>query len=238
VIHFDVVAFDVHTHVEEVLARLGDVSVSDAKVNVYSYSFGADVSTGVVYIGSRICDSVASFDANGIHPIDFRIGTDATSPNLADPFTKPCQDTINARSAVLTPDGSQIGLFIAEGAKGRSGQDRLRAKWDLVVIRPSDSTLTHLISDLQDPHDLRWSPNGRWLAFGDTADSGASTTELVRSDTRENPIRLDLDDHLTGLAWAPNGRAILALADRTAPGGDDDAKAVPVIVDVSELVGQ
>jgi hypothetical protein len=236
VIDYDLVAVDLRTQAEAVLTRLGDASVFQAKVNVYSFSFGPDMSRGVLYLGSKICDSVASFDGHGIHPLDFGFGSGADRSNLADAFAMPCPDTINARSAALSPDGSQIGLFVAEGAKGKDGADRLRATWDLVMIRPSDGSFRRFFSDLQDPHDLSWSPNGAWLAFGDTVDSGASTTLLVQSDGGRNPRSLDLSDRLTSLAWAPTGKAILALADRTDPGGDTDAKALPVIIDVTELV--
>jgi hypothetical protein len=235
VIHYDIVAVDLRTQEQEVLARLGDASVSDAKVNVYSFSIASDLSWGVVYLGSKICDSVASFDAKGIHPLDFRLGSEPSGPNLADAFTKPCEDTVNARTAALSPDSSRIGLFIAEAAKGKSGEARLRATWELVVIGLSDGSVTRLISDLEDPHDLSWSPDGAWLVLGDTADSGASTTLLVGS-AGQRPTQLDLRDRLSGLTWAPTGKAILGLADRTDPGADGEAKALPVIIDVSDLV--
>jgi hypothetical protein len=232
---YEVVAVDLRTQAQEVVARLGEVSVSDAKVNIYSLSFGADISHGVMYVGSKICDSVVSFDAAGIYPLNFRLDKDRTSSNLADAFTKPCQETVNARSAALSPDGERIAMFIAEGAKGSDGAGRLDAKFDLVVIRPSDGSLIRLVSGLEDPLALAWSPDGTWLAFNGAPIAGKPTVMLVRPD-KSQLVRLDLDDHLSDLTWSPTGDAILALADRTDPSGDRGAFVVPVIVDVAKLV--
>jgi hypothetical protein len=71
VTYYDIVAVDLRTRAQEVLTQLGDPSVSDAKVNIYSVSLSSDLSRGVIYVGSKICDSVASFDAAGVHPLDF-----------------------------------------------------------------------------------------------------------------------------------------------------------------------
>ncbi len=58
------------------------VAVADGKRHVYSISIGPDGSSGVVSMGTVICDAVASFDAKGIHPLDVDLGG---GENLADP---------------------------------------------------------------------------------------------------------------------------------------------------------
>ena len=228
-------AADLQTGKRELLADLGDPSVYDGGRILYSFSYRPGLTEGVAYLGTRICDGVALFDSAGVRPFDFRIGQGADAPNLNEPFEQQCQDTINASDSVWSPDGARIAVLVSTQAKGRDGFDRLDLDWDLLVLDPSTGRYDRLLSGLRDPHSVAWSPDGRWIAVGETEDETRSTTWLVRAGGQPSTKRLDISERVTSLAWSPGSDALFGLVDPTPSGDPADFAMQPVTFDLSIL---
>jgi len=218
------------------LADLGDPSVHDGGRNLYSISYRPGLAEGVVYLGTIICDGIALFDSAGVRPLDFRLAEGADAPNLNEPFQQDCQNTINARDPVWSPDGTRLAVLISTQAKGRDGFDRLDLDWDLVVLDPSTGRHDRLLSGLRDPHSVAWSPDGRWIALGETWDESQSTTWLLRADGQGSSTRrLDTTERVADLAWSPDSAALVGLVDPTPSGDLADFAMQPVTIDLSNL---
>jgi hypothetical protein len=237
VILHDIVALDLATGTEEVLARLGDVGVFDGKRNLYSITFNPSLETGAAYLGTRICDAVSLFDSGGVRPLDQPVGPGGGS-NLAEPFEKPCAETVNARSPAFSPDGSQLALFVSEGAKGRDGEARLTVPWEVLLIPVDGDPVKSLVAGFSDPRDLAWSPDGSWLVLSDTSLNGTSTVALIKvRDAKVVPLALSRTDRITALSWAPDGLRLVGLAEEPL-NADAESTSIPVIIDLGSAIGQ
>lgn len=223
----EIVALDLDTGAEETLARLGDPAVfggSGRAIESFSYPDGRF--DGILSMGTGICEVVAAFDQDGIRPFEFEL---RGGGNLAEPFTLPCKETVNARRAQWSPDGSRLAVIVSTEAKGRDGHSRLTAGWDLLVLDPASGTSKAWLTGLISPYVLAWSSDGRWLVAAYET-GGRSTTTLVSVD---EIVRLDLAEGVADLTWSPDGTQLVGLVDPTPDGPIADLSQAPVIIDVS-----
>lgn len=223
----EIVALDLDTGAEETLARLGDPAVFGGSGRaIYSFSYPDGRFEGILSMGTGICEVVAAFDQDGIRPIEFEL---PGGGNLAEPFTLPCEKTVNASLAGWSPDGSRLAVIVSTEAKGRDGHSRLTAGWDLLVLDPGSGTSKAWLTGLIYPYALAWSPDGRWLVTAYET-GGRSTTTLVSAD---EIVRLDLAERVADLTWSPDGTKLVGLVDPTPDGPIADLSQAPVIIDLS-----
>lgn len=229
-------ALDMTNGSRELLADLGDPWVHDGRRILYFFSYAPDLAEGAVYMGNRICDGVASFDGSGVRPLEFALGLGPNAPNLDEPFRQDCEETINARDPVWSPDGSRLAVLVSIDAKGRDGFARFDLEWDLVILDPASGAFEILESGLADPHSLAWSPDGQWMVLG-TDDRARSSSWLVGVEGGNGTIeRLDIAERISSFDWSADSRSVVGLVDATANGDLADFAAVPVIIDLKDAV--
>ena len=110
----------------------------------------------------------------------------------------------------LSPDGTRIAFCVASGRRADAGPD-------MVVTRPLPDGLDQVWMEGAEGDvvgDLVWSPDGERLAFVHREAPGAHRVRLV--DTASGAVfsvplaRGEDAPSLWGLAWAPDGRALVA----------------------------
>jgi hypothetical protein len=238
VIWHDIVALDLRDGRQEVLAKLGNPWIHGEHRMLYSFSLRPDMSEGVAYLGTLICDGIARFDRSGLAALDFPLGPGPSARNLDESFQRDCPDTINVREPSWSPEGTELAVFVSTDASGRGGLDRLDAPWDLTILDPSTRTSQQWLSGLTDPRDVAWSPDGAWILADESASTDRSSIWVVHAtDPRDRQIvRVELDARMTSIAWSPDGRTLVGLIDSTPDGDPADLLALPAMVDIGSIL--
>lgn len=234
VLQYDVATQDLVDSQLTTLASLGDVRVAAQKLNVYSMSLDPTLKVGVLWAGSRICDLVAQFDDQGLHPWDVRVAKSPQDANLKDAFFSTCPETINARDPVISPSGSHVAVFVAAEAAGKSGTDRLDVPWDLLLIDPKDGSSEVIATGLRDPHSLAWSPDSVWIAFGSLDAAGTPQTFASRPEHVGDLVRFGPTSRITALSWSPDGSQLFGLSETADPLMDSHVS--PQLIDMTDVL--
>jgi hypothetical protein len=224
-------AVDLANDRRELIFDLGD----PPRGNLYSISVRAGMQEAAVYIGTRLCDGVARGDRTGVSPISIPLTDDPNGPNLDEPFKLECADTINARDPVWSPDGRRLAVVASFDVKGREGLGRLDATWDLIVVTPEVGERKTLLRGLSEPSSVAWSGDGRWITLEDTQETGGGTTWLIDAASGR-VMRLESNQRVTGLTWAPDSHALFGFVDPTPNGDVADFDAAPVIIELTHAL--
>ena len=102
----------------------------------------------------------------------------------------------DVREITWSPSGRQIAVLIAPGPPGTA-----TAAWSLEVVDLSTGRAVHDLDDNAAPigGTLRWSPDGRWIAFLENSPSKLGSWLAVVPPTGGTPIGILQDD--TGTVW-------------------------------------
>lgn len=214
----------------------GKVTLVDAiehKPGAGSIAVRDDLKLTVVSTGSRICQTLAIIEDEELAPLDLRVRDGEETFNLADDLldtTHGCEDQGVADSPDWSSDGKTLAFVASVDAIGRDGTDRLDAARGL-YLWAGEAEVEPALRGLHHVGDLRWSPDGAWLAFGADISGQGAGTWLFHIE-RRRLVRVASDQGLT-LAWSPDGRSLAM----THPAGNPATLAADLtILDVSTVV--
>lgn len=112
-----------------------------------------------------------------------------------------------------SPDGSSILFWASLDAMGRHGLSRPSGSWDLYAANPASFRPHSILSGVRDPHDLQWSPDGKWISFyarlGPLFRRGIW---LFSPQSRLIRLLTSRVDYLRGVAWSPDMETMALLS--------------------------
>jgi dipeptidyl aminopeptidase/acylaminoacyl peptidase len=166
----------------------------------------------MVQRGSFICHGIAEMDRSGVRQLDIQVGRRPTGFRLAEAFASQRGTDCPGVGWADQPTwsiGDVAAFFASTEASSLTGQPRLDAPASLYLWRPGEREATEVISGIRDPRSLRWSPDGKSLAFGGEDSDGRSGTWLVRPPDRALTRLTDVS--VSWLDWSPRGDALIAI---------------------------
>jgi WD40 repeat protein len=158
------------------------------------------------------CVSIAGFTPQGVEYLPITVSEGERSWRLDQlflgPSTSDCQKLGNANWPAWAPDGLTIAFFASPAAIGHDGIPRLDAPWNLYFMGGIQQSPRQVLKSVFDPQDLKWSPDGKWLAFGGKIGGKAGTWLYNPASHRLERVAADV---MNALAWSPDGRQIAAV---------------------------
>ncbi len=157
------------------------------------------------------CVSIVGLTPEGVQYLPITINEGGRSWRLDEEFRlTPAQDCDGLGSAswpAWAPDGRIIAFF-ARPPSADSGFDRIDDPWNLYVMDQYRLRPRKVFEGVVHARDLRWSPDGRWLAFSGFIDGRPGSWLYSTADAKVTfftPQRLD------ALDWSPDGSQIIGI---------------------------
>ena len=137
------------------------------------------------------------------------IGTDGSNERVL----MTGKDIDYAEPQAWSPDGGLIAVHVVRGPRPR--QDR-----EIALVSPNGSQMRTLVT-LTDhfPYTLRFSPDGRWLAFDlipPQAGASAPSRVAIMATDGSAAAPADLIPNANVMGWTPDGRGVLFRRERDA----------------------
>jgi hypothetical protein len=182
----------------------------------------------LVAMGS-LCGVIVEATAQGAKPLRVTVSDGRDSFSLADTAPGPdCSQRGWANYPTWSPTDNVIAFFAAPGAIGESGPARGSVPANLYVMSPDGSVATSILNDVTVPRALKFSPDGRFLAFGGEIGGVKATWVLERAT---GVVRQVHNQRFEWLAWSPDGQQLAGLQVGSDPSLlEDDLVVVPVAV--------
>jgi WD40 repeat protein len=182
----------------------------------------------LVAMGS-LCGVIVEATAQGAKPLNVTVSDGPHSFSLADTAPGPdCSQRGWANYPTWSPTDNVIAFFAAPGAIGESGPARGSVPANLYVMSPDGSVATSILNDVTVPRALKFSPDGRFLAFGGEIGGVKATWVLERAT---GVVRQVHNQRFEWLAWSPDGQQLAGLQVGSDPSLlEDDLVVVPVAV--------
>jgi hypothetical protein len=209
------------------LASGADEELARVFFRPMQFAFAPDLSRGMVSRSSRLCAVVAWLIDGRAQPADIEVATDDRAFNLSDePLegSERCTAFARADSPAWSPDGESIAFLASPASIGLDGPARLDAPWNLYLMDAEHAAPRIVLDGIDSAYQLRWSPDGQWLAFSADAYDGQPGTFAYALSSGE--VRRVASDIMFALAWSPNSQQIAGLID--APAVDDLIRSIVV----------
>lgn len=108
-----------------------------------------------------------------------------------------------------SPDGRYLAI-LAAGDAAHSAANIQGASRALFLFDTQSNSLSELVAPGDFSLDsLAWSPNGHILSYEKRVTQGASTLSSLDLTTRKTLFTIPLQQHLLGLSWSPDSRALV-----------------------------
>lgn len=159
-------------------------------------------------IGNQLCNSIALYEGSTRVLLDVTLSEDGREYRLdtVSDGTAPCGADAIVNWPAWSPDGGTIAFVASLAAMGVSGVDRAGRPFTIWALNLSTNQARPLLKGVLRARSLKWSWDGRLLAFSGSVDGQAGTWAL---DVATGIPRLIHPTVLENLAWAPDGRNIV-----------------------------
>lgn len=232
------VAYDLQSQSFTTLADLGS-----RMGGVGGVSWNPGVTRGIGAQSGRICSNVAWITPNGPEGIKVEIRQSGKGWRLDGWLTQPagatgasCTNQGPADCPSWSPDGRQIALVASPESIGIDGQARLDVPWSIYLIDVDSLHTRRVLSNLQDPCDLSWSPDGHWLAFSAKIE-GRWGAWLFSPSTKTLHLVASHGRYPRYPVWSPDGRK-LAVIETVSPSGQWPPTTRLAIANVSAVTAR
>jgi Tol biopolymer transport system component len=161
--------------------------------------------------------------------------------NSDDPMEELFANYQRVRNPSWSPDGQTIAFAGTETYPGGSSSDfntfgqmtgLLDYPWDIYVLDLKSDHVHLLFSGTQYPGGLKWSPQGKWLAFAGIIDDNPGIW-ILNADTIQ--LIQVWNDNDANFDWSPDGQQMVIIdhqGDLNFSGSYDDESFTPKIIDV------
>jgi dipeptidyl aminopeptidase/acylaminoacyl peptidase len=117
-------------------------------------------------------------------------------------------EDLNVNQVTWSPDGKQLALRISK-------TPRMVDYWwrnKVVIVDEANAKITHTVSETANATEIRWSPNGQKISFGESTPSGITFRPAVSSTLGGKVQMLDGGYHGTiwDMRWKPDSRNLIA----------------------------
>ncbi|MGH7484646.1 MAG: TolB family protein, partial [bacterium] len=189
--------------VAKIVANLGTLPSSRGQ-----FGFNPSMHQVVIGIGNQACNSISIYRDSIVTTPPIQIvdgghsfGLDKVSDGRQDCTGDPIVDWPD-----WSPDGNTISFVASTDAIGVSGPARLDAMFSVWALDIKTSVAHRILTGLNHPRSLRWSPMGNSLAFsGELA--GQQGTWVMGSSGGSPQLVSSLE--FAWLAWSPDGSQIV-----------------------------
>jgi hypothetical protein len=200
--------------------------------NPNQFTWEPDMRRGLYSSTSSICARIRGLTRAGPDEFPITISHGSASIRVDGPLTSgpgdDCGGDIRADLPDWSPNGREVAFFASPDSLGRSGLARLEAAWNLYLVSGAGGAARAVVRDVIEPHALRWSPDGRWLAYVTAGEDGGgwlfSPTEGLHQFS---------SDPLVDMAWSGKGDQIVGA---TPLSGSEVLSQELTVFDVSEIV--
>jgi len=158
----------------------------------------------------------------------YRINKDGTVQRLLADFQR-------AKDPAWSPDGKSIGFWGTEKYPGgqisewSQIEDLARYPWDLYLMDADGKNLRVVLPKIREAGLLKWSPEGRWLAFNGVYQGAIGMWIL---DT-QNGKMTRVWQNIGPFDWSPDGKRMVIL---TREDSKELQNLFPVLVDLPEKI--
>jgi dipeptidyl aminopeptidase/acylaminoacyl peptidase len=161
------------------------------------------------------------------------LGGDAFIANKTGEHQRILTDFFKVSSPHWSPDGASIAFagIKEEATPSFLDPEGFFANWGLYLMDSDQSDVHSILSNVINPYFLKWSPNGRFLAFSGRYDGqdGVFALEINTSKVTKIVSTLSYYD------WSPDGKQMV-IVEPTKRDGNKVLETRPVIVDLPETL--
>jgi hypothetical protein len=180
-----------------------------------AYTWNPSMTRGIQLASNGLVSTMYWLTPGGAEPMTMTVGEGKQAWSLdVDIATLLAEDRNDLGLVGLadwSPDGGLIAFWASPDAVGRDGHSRADAEWQLYLMTPSELVPQSVLIGIYDPHNLKWSPDGQWLAFyGESGIWRQQGLWLYSVATGELRLVAQGDYSERDMAWSLDGQAILS----------------------------
>lgn len=200
------VAYDLQTHEIRPLVN--------APLPYYAsyFSWNPEMTRGVMQIYQTVGGTIFWITSEGGAPMDVVVGDGKRAWSLAVDYPNWADDQPTGIAAypAWSPDGSVIAFFASTEAIARPGIPSAYSEFKIYFMDPEDQKPTPVLDGIYHPMQLKWSPDGKWLAFiGKMGLPSKDGIWIFSPD--ESKIRFVASGDYRDIVWSPDGDRLIAM---------------------------
>lgn len=176
-----------------------------------AFTWNPDMTLGLAQRYGGLSGTFYWITPEHVAPVDFVISDGKRSFLPANVLSSPSnnKDQGIVFSPVWSPDGKTIAFFVTLDAIGREGFSRSEGEYKIFFMDPVEQKPAPVVGGINDPSELIWSPDSKWLAF--IGHYGILKTEGIWVYSVESgKIYPVVSGDFSRMAWSPDGNKIAA----------------------------
>jgi hypothetical protein len=200
------VAYDLQTHEIRPLVK--------APLPYYAsyFSWNPEMTRGVMQMYQTLGGTIFWITPEEGAPMDVVVGDDKRSWSLATEYPKWADDDNQGIAAfpAWSPDGTPIAFFASTDAIGRPGLSAAYSEFKIYFMDPEEQKPRPVLDGIYHPMQLKWSPDGKWLAFiGKMGLPSKDGIWIFSPD--ESKTHFVAPGDYRDIVWSPDGSSLIAM---------------------------